>query len=93
MQRDFVKRRTTMTASRNLNGATTASRKGMKETIHAFYTDLFDSYTHLPPHHPKGDRHAILELLPPEVQHAIMLVVKHPVLQNKITTSEELSGK
>ncbi|KAK6752541.1 hypothetical protein RB195_003765 [Necator americanus] len=46
----------------------------MQKIIHDFYSDLFDSYAHLPPHNVREDGHAILLTLPSEVRHAIMSV-------------------
>ncbi|KAK6757580.1 hypothetical protein RB195_015412 [Necator americanus] len=54
-----------MTALRNPKGATIASRRGMENIIYDFYSDLFDSHVHLPPHHLREDGHVI-----PEDSHA-----------------------
>ncbi|KAK6764564.1 hypothetical protein RB195_024764 [Necator americanus] len=53
-RRDFVGRKTRMTALRNPKGTTIASRRGMEKIID-FYSDLFDSHVHLPPHHLRED--------------------------------------
>ncbi|KAK6736127.1 hypothetical protein RB195_019041 [Necator americanus] len=50
-RRDFASRKARMTALRNLKGTTIASRRGMEKIIYDFYSDLFDSHVHLPPHH------------------------------------------
>ncbi|KAK6756308.1 hypothetical protein RB195_014613 [Necator americanus] len=42
--------------------------------IYDFYSDLFDSHVHLPPHHLREDGHVIPEVLPFEIQHAIISV-------------------
>ncbi|KAK6735546.1 hypothetical protein RB195_018638 [Necator americanus] len=34
---------------------------------------LFDSHVHLPPHHLREDGHVILEVLPSEIRHAVMI--------------------
>ncbi|KAK6730827.1 hypothetical protein RB195_007348 [Necator americanus] len=70
--RDFASRETRMTALRNPKGTTMASRRGMEKIIYDFYSDLFDSHFHLPPHHLREDRHVIPEVLPSEIRHAIM---------------------
>ncbi|KAK6763966.1 hypothetical protein RB195_024338 [Necator americanus] len=60
-----------MTALRNPKGTTIASR--MEKIIYDFYSDLFDSHVHLPPHHlrerdmsfqRKGDSHEIVNYRP-----------------------------
>ncbi|KAK6758648.1 hypothetical protein RB195_016087 [Necator americanus] len=63
-----------MTAFRNPNGTAIASRKGMEKIIYDFYSDLFDSHVHLPPHHLREDGQVIPEVLPSEIRHAIMSV-------------------
>ncbi|KAK6750609.1 hypothetical protein RB195_002531 [Necator americanus] len=73
-RRDFPCRKTRMTALRNPKGTTIASRRGMEKIIHDFYSDLFDSHVHLPPHHLREDGHVIPEVLPSEIRHAIMSV-------------------
>ncbi|KAK6755773.1 hypothetical protein RB195_014268 [Necator americanus] len=73
-RRDFGIRKTRMTALRNPKGTTTASRRGMEKIIYDFYSDLFDSHVHLPPHHLREDGQVIPEVLPSEIRHAIMSV-------------------
>ncbi|KAK6760954.1 hypothetical protein RB195_022140 [Necator americanus] len=73
-RRDFASRNSMMTALRNPKGTTIASRRGMEKIFYDFYSDLFDSHVHLPPHHLRGDGHVIPEVLPSEVRHAIMSV-------------------
>ncbi|KAK6765443.1 hypothetical protein RB195_025383 [Necator americanus] len=73
-RRDFASRKTRMTALRNPEGTTIASRRGMEKIIYDFYPDLFDSHVHLPPHHLREDGHVIPEVLPSEIRHAIMSV-------------------
>ncbi|KAK6764362.1 hypothetical protein RB195_024620 [Necator americanus] len=46
----------------------------MEKIIYDFYTDLFDSHVHLPPHHLREDGHVIPEVLPFEIRHTIMSV-------------------
>ncbi|KAK6749007.1 hypothetical protein RB195_001551 [Necator americanus] len=46
----------------------------MEKIIYDFYSDLFDSHVHLPPHHLGEDEHFIAEVLPSEIRHAIMSV-------------------
>ncbi|KAK6758218.1 hypothetical protein RB195_015814 [Necator americanus] len=46
----------------------------MEKIIHDFYSDLFDSHVHLPPHHLREDGQVIQEVLPSEIRHAIMSV-------------------
>ncbi|KAK6728374.1 hypothetical protein RB195_005803 [Necator americanus] len=46
----------------------------MEKIIYDFYSDLFDSHVHLPPHHLREDGHVIPEVLPSEMRHTIMLV-------------------
>ncbi|KAK6734421.1 hypothetical protein RB195_017920 [Necator americanus] len=50
------------------------SRRGMEKIIYDFYSDLFDSHVHLPPHHLREDGQVIPEVLPFEIRHAIMSV-------------------
>ncbi|KAK6755585.1 hypothetical protein RB195_014137 [Necator americanus] len=66
-RRDFVSRKTRMTALRNPKGTTIESRRGMEKIIYDFYSDLFDSHVHLPPHHLREDGHVIPEVLPFEI--------------------------
>ncbi|KAK6761016.1 hypothetical protein RB195_022184 [Necator americanus] len=73
-RRDFASRKTRMTALRNPKGTTIASRRGMEKIIYDFYSDLFDSHVHLPPHHLREDGQVIPEVLPSEIRHAIMSV-------------------
>ncbi|KAK6749248.1 hypothetical protein RB195_001697 [Necator americanus] len=73
-RRDFASRKTRMTALRNPKGTTIASRRGMEKIIYNFYSDLFDSHVHLPPHHLREDGQVIPEVLPSEVRNAIMSV-------------------
>ncbi|KAK6740236.1 hypothetical protein RB195_008606 [Necator americanus] len=63
-----------MTALRNPKGTAIASRRGMEKIIYDFYSDLFDSHVHLPPHHLREDGQVIPEVLPSEIRHAIMSV-------------------
>ncbi|KAK6762597.1 hypothetical protein RB195_023355 [Necator americanus] len=46
----------------------------MEKIIYDFYSDLFDSHVHLPPHHLREDGQVISEVLPSEIRHAIMSV-------------------
>ncbi|KAK6748781.1 hypothetical protein RB195_001421 [Necator americanus] len=46
----------------------------MEIIIYDFYSDLFDSHVHLPPHHLREDGHVIPEVLPSEIGHAIRSV-------------------
>ncbi|KAK6765743.1 hypothetical protein RB195_025572 [Necator americanus] len=41
---------TKMTSLRNPKGTTVASRRGMEKITYDFYSELFDSHVHLPPH-------------------------------------------
>ncbi|KAK6741259.1 hypothetical protein RB195_009238 [Necator americanus] len=61
-RRDFAIRKTRMTSFRNPKGTTIASRRGVEKIIYDFYSDLFDSHVHLPPHHLREDGHIIPEL-------------------------------
>ncbi|KAK6756296.1 hypothetical protein RB195_014603 [Necator americanus] len=63
-----------MTALRNPNETSIASRRRVEKIIHDFYSDLFDSHVHLPPHHLREDGHVIPEFLSSEVRNAIMWV-------------------
>ncbi|KAK6735469.1 hypothetical protein RB195_018590 [Necator americanus] len=72
-RRDFVSRKTRMTALRNPNGTAIASRRGMEKIIYDFYSDLFDSHVHLSPHHLREDGQVIPEVLPSEIRHATMV--------------------
>ncbi|KAK6743985.1 hypothetical protein RB195_010967 [Necator americanus] len=72
--RDFASRKTRMTALRNPKGTTIASRRGMEKIIYDFYSDLFDSHVHLPPHHLREDGQVIPEVLPSEIRYTIMSV-------------------
>ncbi|KAK6764316.1 hypothetical protein RB195_024584 [Necator americanus] len=69
---DFASRKTRMTALRNPEETAIASRRGMEKIIYDFYSDLFDSHVHLPPHHLRKDEQVIPEVLPSEIRHAIM---------------------
>ncbi|KAK6744041.1 hypothetical protein RB195_011001 [Necator americanus] len=51
VHRDFTNRKTKMIALRIPKGRTITSGKGMEKIIYDFYTVLFDSHVHLPPHH------------------------------------------
>ncbi|KAK6730406.1 hypothetical protein RB195_007089 [Necator americanus] len=73
-RRNFASRKTRMTALRNPKGTAIASRRGMEKIIYDFYSDLFDSHVHLPPHHLREDGQVIPEVLPSEIRHAIMSV-------------------
>ncbi|KAK6731107.1 hypothetical protein RB195_007524 [Necator americanus] len=73
-RREFASRKTKMTALRNPKATATASRSGMEKIIYDFYSDLFDSHVHLLPHHLREDGQVIPEVLPSEIQHAIMSV-------------------
>ncbi|KAK6735800.1 hypothetical protein RB195_018816 [Necator americanus] len=73
-RRDFASRKTRMTALRNPKGTAIASRRGREKIIYDFYSDLFDSHVHLPPHHLREDGQVIPEVLPSEIRHAIMSV-------------------
>ncbi|KAK6749273.1 hypothetical protein RB195_001711 [Necator americanus] len=73
-RRDFVSRKTRMTALRNPKGTAIASRGGMEKIIYDFYSDLFDSHVHLPPHCLREDGQVIPEVLPSEIRHAITSV-------------------
>ncbi|KAK6765184.1 hypothetical protein RB195_025215 [Necator americanus] len=46
----------------------------MEKIIYDFYSDLFNSHVHLPPHHLREDGQVIPEVLPSEIRHAIMSV-------------------
>ncbi|KAK6726568.1 hypothetical protein RB195_004725 [Necator americanus] len=46
----------------------------MEKIIYDFYSDLFDSHAHLPPHHLREHGHGIPEVLPSEVRHVIVPV-------------------
>ncbi|KAK6763264.1 hypothetical protein RB195_023828 [Necator americanus] len=63
-----------MTVLLNPKGTAIASRRGMEKIIYDFYSDLFDSHVHLPPHHLREDGQVIPEVLPSEIRHAIMSV-------------------
>ncbi|KAK6733917.1 hypothetical protein RB195_017590 [Necator americanus] len=63
-----------MTALQNPKGIAIASRRGMEKIIYDFYSDLFDSHVHLPPHHLREGGQVIPEVLPSEIRHAIMSV-------------------
>ncbi|KAK6738267.1 hypothetical protein RB195_020400 [Necator americanus] len=73
-RRDFASRKTRMTALRNPKGTAIASRRGMEKIIYDFYSDLFDSHVHLPPHHLREDGQVIPEVLPSEIRHVVMSV-------------------
>ncbi|KAK6756744.1 hypothetical protein RB195_014901 [Necator americanus] len=73
-RQDFASRKTRMTALRNPKGTAIASRRGMEKIIYDFYSDLFDSHVHFPPHHLREDGQVILEVLPSEMRYAIMPV-------------------
>ncbi|KAK6742100.1 hypothetical protein RB195_009768 [Necator americanus] len=45
----------------------------MEKVIHDFYSDLFDSHVHLPPHHLR-EGHVIPKVLTSEVRHVIISV-------------------
>ncbi|KAK6743807.1 hypothetical protein RB195_010856 [Necator americanus] len=66
----------------------------MQKIIYDFYSDLFDSHVHLPPHHLREDGQVILEVLPSKIRHAIMSVRNRVTRsrQNKTRTPEEPSA-
>ncbi|KAK6761970.1 hypothetical protein RB195_022897 [Necator americanus] len=72
--RNSANRKTKMAALRNPEETSIALRRGMEKIIHDFYSDLFDSHVHLPPHHLREDGQVIPEVLPPRIRHAIMAV-------------------
>ncbi|KAK6752533.1 hypothetical protein RB195_003760 [Necator americanus] len=65
-----------MIALRNPKGKVIASRRRMEKIIYDFYSDLFDSHVHLPPHHLREDGQVIPEVLLSEIRHVIMSVPK-----------------
>ncbi|KAK6764650.1 hypothetical protein RB195_024828 [Necator americanus] len=93
-RRDFAIRKMRMTALRNPEEKTIASRREIEKIIYDFYSDLFDSHVHFPPHHLREDGHAIREVLPSEIRHAITSVRKRtpPSPDNKTRTPEERSA-
>ncbi|KAK6764646.1 hypothetical protein RB195_024824 [Necator americanus] len=54
-RRDFAIRKMRMTALRNPKEKTIASRREIEKIIYDFYSDLFDSHVHFPPHHLRED--------------------------------------
>ncbi|KAK6765694.1 hypothetical protein RB195_025544 [Necator americanus] len=76
-RRDFASRTTWMTALRNPKGTAIASRRGMEKIIYDFYSDLFDSHVHLPPHHLREDRHVIPEVLRPKYDTLSCRTIDH----------------
>ncbi|KAK6761969.1 hypothetical protein RB195_022896 [Necator americanus] len=73
-RRDRASRKTKMAALRNPEETSIALRRGMEKIIHDFYSDLFDSHVHLPPHHLREDGQVTPEVLPSEILYAIMSV-------------------
>ncbi|KAK6758082.1 hypothetical protein RB195_015726 [Necator americanus] len=71
-RRDFASHMTRLTALRNPKGTAIAWRRRMEKIIYDFYSDLFDSHVHLPPHHLREDGQVIPEVLPSEIRHAII---------------------
>ncbi|KAK6762696.1 hypothetical protein RB195_023418 [Necator americanus] len=67
VRRDFASHKTRMTALRNPKGTAIASRRGMEKIIYDFYSDLFDSHVHFPPHHLREDGHVIPKVLPSDM--------------------------
>ncbi|KAK6752534.1 hypothetical protein RB195_003760 [Necator americanus] len=61
-----------MIALRNPKGKVIASRRRMEKIIYDFYSDLFDSHVHLPPHHLREDGQVIPEVLLSEIRHVII---------------------
>ncbi|KAK6763687.1 hypothetical protein RB195_024132 [Necator americanus] len=90
-RRNFANPKTIMTAHRIPDITTTASRRGMEKVIHNFYSDLFDSHIHLPPHHLREYGYVIPRVLPSEVQHAIMLVKNRASLDPDRINPEHLN--
>ncbi|KAK6766280.1 hypothetical protein RB195_025898 [Necator americanus] len=70
-RRDFASHKT---ALRYPKGTAIALRRRMEKIIYDFYSDLFDSHVHLPPHHLREDGRVIPEILPSEIRHAIMSI-------------------
>ncbi|KAK6739358.1 hypothetical protein RB195_021030 [Necator americanus] len=91
-RRDFASRKTRMIALQNLKGTTTASRRGMEKIIYDFYSDVFDSHAHLPPHHLREDGQVIPEVLPSEIRHAIMSVRNRTALGRDRLRPEHLKN-
>ncbi|KAK6764014.1 hypothetical protein RB195_024373 [Necator americanus] len=65
-----------ITALRNPKGTTIASRREMEKIIYDFYSDLFYSHVYLPPYHLREDEYVIPEIIPSEVRHAVMSVLR-----------------
>ncbi|KAK6764621.1 hypothetical protein RB195_024806 [Necator americanus] len=91
-RRYFPSRKTRMTALRNPKGTTIASRREIEKIIYDFYSDLFDSHVHLPPHHMREGKHVIPKVLPFEVRHAIMSVRNHTVPSSDRIRPEHLKN-
>ncbi|KAK6730084.1 hypothetical protein RB195_006876 [Necator americanus] len=72
-RRDFASRKTRMTALEP-KGNNNCFEKGVEKIIYDFYSDLFYSHVHLPPHHLREDGQVIPEVVPSEIRHAIMSV-------------------
>uniref|UniRef100_A0A0K0DD75 Prospero domain-containing protein n=1 Tax=Angiostrongylus cantonensis TaxID=6313 RepID=A0A0K0DD75_ANGCA len=72
--RSFANYKTKMIALRRPDGTVTASRKAMEQIIHDYYSDLFDSYVHLPSYKLKEDEYAVPPVLPSEIRHDISSV-------------------
>ncbi|KAK6764324.1 hypothetical protein RB195_024591 [Necator americanus] len=71
---DLASHKMRMTTLWNPKGATIASRREMEKIIYDFYSNLFDSHVHLPPHHLWEDGHVIPKVLLSEIRRAIMSV-------------------
>ncbi|KAK6765739.1 hypothetical protein RB195_025569 [Necator americanus] len=93
IRRNCANRKTKKTALRNRNGTTTASSRRMEKLIHDFYSDLFDSYVHLPPHRLTEDGDVIPEILPTEVRHAIMSMKNRTLFDSDRIKSEHKNEK
>ncbi|KAK6757553.1 hypothetical protein RB195_015393 [Necator americanus] len=91
-RRDFASHKTIMTALRNPKGTAIPSRRGMEKIIYDFYSDLFDSHVHLPPHHLKENGHVIPEVRNTACYHVGKKSYGIRSQQNKIRTPEEPSA-
>ncbi|KAK6729241.1 hypothetical protein RB195_006344 [Necator americanus] len=81
-RRDIASRKTRMIALRNPKGTAIASRRGMEKIIYDFYSDLFDSHVHLPPHHLREDGQVIPEVFP--LKYDMLSCRLPPVLINTL---------
>ncbi|VDM59681.1 unnamed protein product [Angiostrongylus costaricensis] len=89
--RSFANYRTKMIALRRPDGTVTSSKKAVEKIIHEYYSDLFDSYVHLPSYELNEDGYVVPPILPSEIRHAISSVKNRTALGREINMMNDLA--